>query len=155
MQEFSSTVQAVKQWESFCQTLVEIGLADNYKEPVDGKGTSASGYDLEKAYQVFVRPHGLSEGGRVNVRFWYDERKTESGFRVNEASVKFSPKGLQTILESMKVSAVLAKHNINLIGKDGKIDLKALAEAAKLIDNDIKAIEKVADGKYVVKTEDK
>ena len=157
MREFYSSVNAEKKWENFLDSLVKIGLVTVIKPPVKVKGinVSSSEYDLEKVYQLFIKPHGLDEGGRTNVRLWRDERKTKNGFIKDSASVKFSDKGLDAILNSITVASILAKHNIALIDKNGKVDLKALAAAARLIDKDIEAIEKIEPGKFVVKTKDK
>jgi hypothetical protein len=157
MLEFKSSVHAVKKWEEYLDALSDTGLVTILKEPVkvDGVDVSSSEYDLEKIYQLFVKPHDLDEGGPAHIRLWRDERTNKNGFKANKASVKFHDKALKAILNSVTVVTILAKHNIRLIGNNGKIDLKALTEAAKLIDKDIVAIEKVEDGKFIVKTDKK
>jgi hypothetical protein len=154
MLKISSSFHGIKQFEELCEYLTNIGLAEIYKEPVDGRGTSVTGYNLEKVYQLFVNPHGFEEGGKVNARFFYDERKNEDGYDVNKATMRCTKRGLETVLRSATVVDILSKHNIKLKGADGRLDLNELTRAAQLINKDIVGIERVSEEEFIIKTKD-
>jgi len=157
MLEFYSSTYSVNKWEEFCLNLVKLGLATNYKEPVKDVEikTQTSGYDLERAYQLFVKPSDYGFGGRVNVRFWYNNRTNGEGFKVDQACWKISQEGLDTLLESMTLVSILTKHGIRLRGKGGKIQLNELTRLANILDQDIETVEKIEPGKLVIKTKEK
>jgi hypothetical protein len=125
MPENKVTLNGIKQWDSVCQSYVNLGLAELIKD------TSKSGSaDYVKVYNVFIGS-GL-DFKRVCWRLHFDERfGAESHLRVSDY-------GMEVMLKSITLMVALRKLNMKL-SNNGKYDFeklrKVMEEALVIVEN--------------------
>jgi hypothetical protein len=144
MIELTGTIHDIELLEGFCSEGVESGNvvklkdSETYDEQQDGFDVNEEdnkfSVKVYNSYLVKVKRTETIFGYRfmaypwnVKIRFWYDKRQHEAGFKITE-------EGLQVIMQSASAVEFLQKLNGNLGSKDMNMD-RVAALLNKVLDS--------------------
>jgi hypothetical protein len=116
MAETHGTVEAIRQWEEYPKSLVNLGMAELVHDSTKNikpqfEKSKEDSLDYVRIYHVFVGS-GINLK-RVVWRFHFDERPGA------ESHLRLTKQGLKTILKSMTVNSLLQKYNIEVSENNG------------------------------------